>query len=466
MSVAPSADRDPRSKSTTSARREVPRVPGALPLVGHTIAFARDPDAFIAACTRRHGTVFGVKLLAGPRTFLLDPFDYPKIFAEERLRFQESGAEIGGRVFGYPKETALGEPAHAISHVTGRDMRGDALQVISEQMQALFVARMARAIGRGTIERPLLELLSDEFFAAGIDAIFGEGFATKALYEDYALLDRFFGAAVAGVPAWALPGFVRARDGLARAMLRRGPKYASVLDGRDEVYRTHALDRPLTARFDVGLLWASQANTVMTAFWTLVYLLRHPEALARVQDEVRTVTGATTLARAEPITRDAMRRLVLLDSACSEGMRLTAGPMNGRFATTDFTFPLDAGGALDIKAGDEFLLYPRHTHFDAEIFADPTAFRFDRFVDDRGRSTTFTKGGRRLTMPYLPFGGGVSMCPGRFFARNEIKVLVATMLTWLDTELITRALPPLDFSRIGLGTLPPKHDVTIRIRAR
>ena len=135
-------------------------------------------------------------------------------------------------------------------------------------------------------------------------------------------------------------------------------------------------------------------------------------------------------------------------------------------ATEDFELPLDSGGAIEVRAGQDFMLYPLDTHLDPEIFPDPDAFRFDRFVDDRGRAAWFSKGGRHLTMPFLPFGGGVSMCPGRFFARNEIKVLVATLMSWLDTELVDRELPPLDFSRIGLGTLPPTKDVVVRVRAR
>lgn len=467
MSGTPApASTNASARSSSVAIRPVPRVGGGLPFLGQTLRFAKDPDAFVRSCREAHGPAFRARMLNGEQTFLVDPFDYPRVFAESRFQFLESGAEIGGRVFGYSKEAAMGEFSHELSEITGREMRGDALQILSERMQGYFVERMARLVGRGTIERPLLQLLTDEFFSAGVDAIFGEGYATRERYADYERIDRYFALAVAGVPPFFLPGFVRARDRLTRSLRLRYEGRASVLDARDASNAAHAIDADLAARFDVGLLWASQANTVMTAFWTLVYLLRHPEALARVRDEVRGVSPGQTLANAEPLSRDALRRLVLLDSACSEGMRLTAGPMNGRHATSDFVFELDCGMGIEVKEGDSFLLYPRDTHFDPNIFERPETFVFDRFVDERGRAATFTKGGRRLTMAVLPFGGGNSMCPGRFFARNEIKVLVATMIAWLDTELLTTALPPLDFRRIGLGTMPPMHDVDVRIRAR
>lgn len=441
------------------------RVPGGWPVLGHAVAFGRDPDGFVARCRAAHGDVFSVRMPAGRRIFLLDPFDYPTVFAEERLRFQESGAEIGGRVFGYPASAALGEKWHAFSNLTGRDLRGDPLQVLSEAMQVRFVRRIGSELAGGSVERPLLGLLSEHFFAAGIESIFGDGFYSRALFEAYDTVDRRFAAAVAGVPAFLLPGLVRARDELARRLAEFGPNHAAVLDTRTAFYDEHGVAPDLRRRFDAGLLWASQANTVAAAFWTMFHLLRDPRAMAAIRDEVRGVAGEVRDPSAcEPFSRDGLRRLVLLDSAISEAMRLAICPMNGRLVTEDFELPLATGERLPLTLGEEILLYPRNTHFDPEIFEDPHTFRFDRFVDARGRAAQFEKRGKRLTMPFLPFGGGMSMCPGRFFARNEIKVLVASMMVWSETELLTPDEPPLDFGRVGLGVLPPRHDVVVRVR--
>ncbi|MBC7171733.1 MAG: cytochrome P450, partial [Polyangiaceae bacterium] len=283
----------------------------------------------------------------------------------------------------------------------------------------------------------------------------------------YATVDRFFGLAVAGVPAALLPGFRAARARLAADAAALRPGHAVLFDRRREFFAERALPESQFSRFDASILWASQANTVAAAFWTLRYLLGDPRAKAAVTEEVRTLSPAPSAAGdAEPLGRDALRRMVLLDSACSEAMRLTSAPMVLRRASAAFELPLDRGDTLRVKAGDELMLYPRHTHFDPELFPEPERFRFDRFVDERGRPTRFDKGGRRVTMPFLPFGGGVSMCPGRFFARNEIKILVATLLGLLDTELASSAMPALDFARVGLGVLPPLGDVTIRMRRR
>jgi len=51
------------------------------------------------------------------------------------------------------------------------------------------------------------------------------------------------------------------------------------------------------------------------------------------------------------------------------------------------------------------------------------------------------------------------MCPGRHFARNEIKLATAIVLGEFDLQVRGSEIPPLDNSRAGLGILPPSHDV-------
>ena len=57
-----------------------------------------------------------------------------------------------------------------------------------------------------------------------------------------------------------------------------------------------------------------------------------------------------------------------------------------------------------------------------ELFPDPELYRFDRFVDDKGRPARFFKGGRRVTMPFLPFGGGPRQCIGGPLAMEILRI--------------------------------------------
>lgn len=99
----------------------------------------------------------------------------------------------------------------------------------------------------------------------------------------------------------------------------------------------------------------------------------------------------------------------------------------------------------------------------------PQEYKFDRFLDDKGQENNiFYRNGRRLRYFYMPFGSGVTKCPGRFFAVYEIKQFLTLMLSFFDMELLDSAarVPPLDQSRAGLGVLQPTYDVDFRYKLK
>ena len=123
-------------------------------------------------------------------------------------------------------------------------------------------------------------------------------------------------------------------------------------------------------------------------------------------------------------------------------------------------------GPLPVEKGETVNLYPRAMQMDPEIFDSPEEFRFDRFLTKDGSPARFEKRGQKLAFPLLPFGAGPSMCPGRHFARNEMKLVVATLLAGYELELLDREVPAFDLNRIGFGTTPPARDVRVRLRKR
>lgn len=67
----------------------------------------------------------------------------------------------------------------------------------------------------------------------------------------------------------------------------------------------------------------------------------------------------------------------------------------------------------------------------------------------------------------MPFGSGVTICPGRLFAVQEIKQFLILMLSYFELELVESCIQmsPLDQSRAGLGILPPLlHDIEFRYK--
>lgn len=75
------------------------------------------------------------------------------------------------------------------------------------------------------------------------------------------------------------------------------------------------------------------------------------------------------------------------------------------------------------------LMATTERQMDPELFADPESFDGRRFLDLRGRPGEENKWQLTTTSGnLLGFGHGTQACPGRFFAANEIKVLLVFML--------------------------------------
>jgi cytochrome P450 len=146
--------------------------------------------------------------------------------------------------------------------------------------------------------------------------------------------------------------------------------------------------------------------------------------------------------------------------------RLTSAPMVPRRAERDTVLTLHDGRRIQVKKGEDLVLFPPIVQLDPDIYEAPHEFRFDRFLSEDGRPKEWTKNGERVHFFMLPFGGGKSMCPGRYFAINEFTITVATLLAWFDLELLSDEVPSFDLSRTGFGTYPPASDIPFRFRLR
>jgi cytochrome P450 len=73
-----------------------------------------------------------------------------------------------------------------------------------------------------------------------------------------------------------------------------------------------------------------------------------------------------------------------------------------------------------------------------------------------------------LAGAWVPYGGGQSLCPGRYYAKHEMLMTFAILSSCFDIEILQEpgevTIP--DMSFFGLGVLPPKNKTRCRIRRR
>ncbi len=440
-----------------------PRVSGGLPVVGHAIAFGKNPDRFIARAQAEYGNTFDVALPGGRRIFLTNPHDFPRFYAETRMTFLALATELGGRMAGYDWQNACLDDMHVMTHGIWDWLKGPPLQFTSGAMQDRFLA-LFRESSDESGSRNLLAWCERLLLDASSRALFGFEFPVEQMTAAYQRIDRQVPLLAAGMPAGLMPGCRAAQDQLANAVADWQPDCSPLMEFRHNYFEKRQIPRSENGYMDASLLWASLSNTTVTVFWLLWYLARDPRAIERVRAELDTVRAASRVG--DPFAPEQLKQMRLLDAAVNETLRLASAPMSIRVCDEDFQLELDDGRTLDLRTGNNVCLYIRGLHLDPEIHDDPNQFRIDRFLAEAGNPRRFYKDGRRVKFALLPFGSGESKCPGRAFARNEAKVMAAHILERFDLTLDRPDHPGFDWNRVGLGVLAPSRPVNVQLEPR
>jgi cytochrome P450 len=184
------------------------------------------------------------------------------------------------------------------------------------------------------------------------------------------------------------------------------------------------------------LLLAGHETTATTLAWAMHELLRHPDVLARVTEEVRSIDEGTLA--------DQAPKLTYLDAVIKETLRVhPVVPIVVRLLKQDVTvggrrYPRDVAIAPAIYLA----------HHRDDRWPDPKRFDPLRFLDEKPDP-----------YGYFPFGGGSRRCIGMAFSLFESKMMLATILR--RTSLFAISDAPETVTRRGV-TFAPASGVQVR----
>jgi pentalenene oxygenase len=418
--------------------KEIPKAPGAFPLLGHGVALARDPLKFLASLPAR-GDLVWVRLGPMKAVMICSPALVRQVLLDDRTygfsgpvfdRIQEAvGASMEAPAEVQRKRRRLVQPAFSNARIRGyaRTMTVEAGQMVDSwrDRQVIDVPEEMMTLTLATVMNALfaeaLPASAAEAARADLDTLF-VGFLRRALMP----------AALTRLPT---PGNLRYRAAITRLRATTG----SVITARraDDAGRDDLLSGLLATEPDmraegvdmsdetltdlvISLFVAGVQSTASLLSWAL-YITAADRGLSdRLHEEVTAVAGDG------PVTAEHVPELRVACQVMTETLRLyPPGWLLSRTATVDAEL-----GDHFIPAGTAMLYSPYIIHSRSDIYPDPG--RFDSSRWDAAKRTPPAP-----CPEYLPFGQGARKCLGDTFAFTEAVISLATILRRWRLDLTT-----------------------------
>jgi cytochrome P450 family 110 len=431
--------------------------PGEKSSILSTIRFLRDPYGFFDAMYRRYGDPCTLWTTDGPMVMSADPELVRAIFTVDPDTVEPWAITLLSPFFGARSVIMTGGERHRRDRklltplFNGSRMRAYGRIIIDAARKHTRAWKPGWTGGVHTATTGIsLEVIVRAVF--GIEPR-GEGEQASAIVKrdietliPAIVFIPFLRQNFLGIGPWSR--FARARQALDDLLYGEiASRRRSGKTGED------ILSLIVAARYDDGsemtdaeihdqlitLLAAGHETTATALAWALYWTHRDPSLADQLRADIAALGPDP-----EP---DAIAALPLLEATCTETLRLhpivpdVARRLRAPMTLGRYTLPVGAGLSATISK----------MHSNPQLYPNPTLFDAKRFV-----------GNKPPMFGYAPFGGGSRRCLGAAFATYEMKLVLATLLTSFDLELLDHNVVP--FRRNV--TMGPRGGVRMRVVKR
>lgn len=411
-----------------------PKIKGALPLIGHMLDFGKNPFEFMMKARAACGELAEFKLfhekvvlMTGPEAneaFCRAPDDQLDQSAAYRLMTPIFGK---GVVFDAPEErkneqlkilmpALRDKPMRSYAGVIAREVEG-MIENWGEEGEIDFLA-FTKELTLYTSSHCLL----GKEFRYDLNAEFAQ------IYHD---LEQGVQPIAYIFPYLPIPSFrrrdkarVRLQSLITEIIEKRATSPAKHEDAFQMLLDTSYKDGTKLSPHEItgmliGAMFAGHHTSAGTAAWILIEMLRNPEALNAVRQEVDTLFGAEG-----DVTFESLRETPQLENTIKEVLRLhppliiLLRKVARDFHYRDYT----------IKAGKMVCISPPVSHRIPGIFKNPNSFDPDRYAPGREEDA--------LPFAWIAFGGGKHKCSGNAFALLQLKSIFCILLRRYEFELV------------------------------
>ncbi len=448
--------------NTVKAVRQPPKMPGALPFVGHMIAFAKNPYTYMMELRARFGEIGEFRMFHQEMVLMTGPEANEVFFrAPDEQLDQNEAYKVMTPIFG--KGVVFDAPLHIKNQqlkmlmpvLRDKPMRGYSQIIVNE------VEDLIKDWGdSGEID--LLEFMKQLTIYTSSHCLLGTEFRYE-LNEEFAKIYHDLENGMHPI-AFVFPNFPlpvlrrrdRARVRIEELVTEIIAKRASKKEKSEDAFQmlidaTYADGSKLSAHEITGLLvgtiFAGHHTTAGSAAWVLIELARRPEILQSVLQELDQIFGVDG-----EVTFQKLREIPMLERVIKEVLRLhpplifLIRKVNRDLHFKDYT----------IKAGKFVCASPRVSHRIPEIFPDPEKFDPDRYMEGRNED--------KVPFSWIAFGGGRHKCSGNAFAMLQLKSIFSILLRRYEFDLVDD--PETYQDDFEQMVVQPKEPCRIRYRRR
>ena len=424
-----------------------PRAPAAV----NGIRFLRRPLDSLLSWHRRYGDAFTVRLpVFGTGVYVADPDEIRAMFTGDQsdLLAGEANSPLSP-ILGSKSVLVLDGPEHLRQRkLLLPPFQGSAVQSFREVIRDIAAAEL-RGWHEGDVF-PVRERMRALTFEVICHAVFGVTEPERIERLRSALLAVIDTSTLFMLPdrlrkdlgRFSPGGMIGRRIAAADALL-----YGEIARRRtqsDLEDRTDVLSLLLRARDEDGepmtdvelrdelmtMLAAGHETTATGLAFAFELLLRNPEVVARLRDELESGDDSyldavvTETLRLRPVIDAAERTLAVPRTVCG----------------------------WDLPAG--IRVYPAIAlvHRREDLYPGADEFRPERFLEEKTQSYS-----------WLPFGGGIRRCIGAALAQAEMAEVIRAVIQTVELEPARAEPDPIVLRGI---TLAPKHGAPVRVRRR
>lgn len=417
-----------------SQQQSPPRLPGALPLVGHILDFGKNPHDFMMRLRARYGDVAEFKMFHQDMVLLTGAKASEAFYrASDEALDQGAAYKIMTPIFGHgvvfdaPIKKKNQQLQMLMPALRDKPMRTYS-DIIVEEVESL-IADWANA---GEID--LLAFTKELTIYTSSHCLLGPEFRhelNKEFAEIYHDLEQGIKPIAYVFPNLPLPVFRRrdkARARLQGLVTEIMTRRAAARTESQNVFQTlidaeYEDGSKLTPHEITGMLvatiFAGHHTSSGTTAWVLIELLRHPEHMRAVVEEIDGLFGVDGV-----VTFESLRQVPKLENVLKEVLRLHP-PLIILMRKVLIDFEI---GDYSIKAGKFVCAAPAVSHRIPELFPNPEQFDPNRYLLDRAEDKNL--------YGWQAFGGGRHKCSGNAFALFQIKAIFCILLRRYEFELV------------------------------